>query len=95
VPVGFSGLDLAAPTLFTAYINGVPTKMVGVVNKNVIYYALNASKISSGAVWEDQLGPGSDCPECGTALLLYRQQLHLGFLGSALSNVNYVGSSSQ
>ena len=58
---------LAAPTVFTATINGVATEMVGVVNKNAIYYALNAAKIASGAVWEDQLGPGSECPQCGTA----------------------------
>jgi hypothetical protein len=58
---------LAAPTIFTANIKGTLTEMVGVVNKNAFYYALNASKIASGPVWEDQLGPGGECPQCGTA----------------------------
>jgi polyvinyl alcohol dehydrogenase (cytochrome) len=58
---------LAAPTIFTATIKGVVTEMVGLVNKNAFYYALNAGKIAGGPVWEDQLGPGGECPQCGTA----------------------------
>jgi outer membrane protein assembly factor BamB len=58
---------LATPTIFTAHINGALTTMVGAVNKNAIYYAFNASKIASGPVWEDRLGPGSECPQCGGA----------------------------
>jgi hypothetical protein len=56
---------LATPTIYTAYLNGTPTEMVGAINKNAIYYAFNASKISSGPVWQDQLGPGGSCPQCG------------------------------
>jgi outer membrane protein assembly factor BamB len=58
---------LATPTIFTGTINGTPTEMVGAINKNAYYYALNAGKIASGPIWEDHLGPGGDCPQCGTA----------------------------
>jgi polyvinyl alcohol dehydrogenase (cytochrome) len=68
VPASQRGGDtdfLAAPTIFRATINGTPTEMVGAINKNGIYYAFNAGKISSGPVWEDTLGPGGNCPQCG------------------------------
>ena len=70
VPTSQRGADtdfLAAPTIFTATINGVATEMVGAINKNGIYYALNAGHIAAGPVWHDQLGPGGDCPQCGAA----------------------------
>lgn len=50
------------PTLFTA--NG--TNMVGAVNKNGYYYALKRDALSAGPVWEDKVGNGGDCPQCGT-----------------------------
>jgi polyvinyl alcohol dehydrogenase (cytochrome) len=58
---------LAAPTIFTANRFGVATEMVGIINKNAIYYAFNAANIAGGPVWEDQVGPGSECPQCGSA----------------------------
>ncbi len=41
--------------------------MVGVVNKNGIYYAFNRNNINAGPAWEDTVGVAGDCPLCGTA----------------------------
>ncbi len=50
------------PTLFTA--NG--TNMVGVVNKNGIFYAFKRDSLGSGPVWQTRVGNGGDCPQCGS-----------------------------
>jgi outer membrane protein assembly factor BamB len=42
----------ATPTLFTAAIDGRPTRLVGAVNKNGIYYAFRRGQIASGPVWK-------------------------------------------
>lgn len=42
----------ATPTLFTATINGLPHRMVGLANKNGIYYAFDRNNLSAGPVWE-------------------------------------------
>ncbi len=57
------------PTFFTATINGTATPMVGVGNKNGIYYAFNRNKIQQGPVWEDTLAVGGDCPQCGNGII--------------------------
>jgi len=57
----------STPTLFKATINGTVTNMVGVVNKNGIYYAFNRNNINAGPVWEDTIGVNGDCPLCGTS----------------------------
>jgi polyvinyl alcohol dehydrogenase (cytochrome) len=50
----------ATPTLFNA--NGHP--MVGVINKNGIFYAFDRDALDNGPVWETQLGSGGSCPQC-------------------------------
>lgn len=51
----------STPTLFT---NGsVP--MVGVENKNGIFYAFNRTHINTGPVWSKQIANLGDCPQCG------------------------------
>jgi polyvinyl alcohol dehydrogenase (cytochrome) len=42
----------ATPTLFTGSIDGKPTKLVGAVNKNGIYYAFRRGAIAAGPVWQ-------------------------------------------
>ncbi len=49
----------ATPTLFKATIGGVSHKMVGLINKNGIYYALDRTTISAGPVWQVQLAAPS------------------------------------
>ena len=43
------------PTLFTATLNGTKTNMVGLANKNGIYYAFNRANINAGPVWRDHV----------------------------------------
>ncbi len=45
----------STPTLFTATIDGKLRKMVGVENKNGIYYAFIRGELSNGPVWSDQI----------------------------------------
>lgn len=46
----------STPTLFQATIGGTLHKMVGLVNKNGIYYAFDRTNISAGPLWQEQLG---------------------------------------
>jgi polyvinyl alcohol dehydrogenase (cytochrome) len=46
----------ASPTLFTASINGASTSMIGVCNKNGIYYAFSQASLRAGPVWEHTMG---------------------------------------
>ena len=55
----------STPTLFNATINGVPTNMVGVPNKNGIYYAFNRDVIHNGPLWRAHIASGGSCPQCG------------------------------
>lgn len=43
------------PTLFTATINGQQREMIGVVNKDGVYYAFDRSHISAGPIWQFDL----------------------------------------
>jgi len=45
----------ATPTLFNATIGGVLHKMVGLINKNGMYYAFDRTKMSAGPVWQRRL----------------------------------------
>jgi outer membrane protein assembly factor BamB len=53
------------PTLFTATIQGKLHNMVGVSNKNGIFYALNRNRVSSGPVWQATVADPGACPQCG------------------------------
>lgn len=55
----------STPTLFTATINGTLTSMVGVPNKNGVYYAFNRNLIHVGPVWRARIAAGGACPTCG------------------------------
>jgi polyvinyl alcohol dehydrogenase (cytochrome) len=57
----------STPTLFTATISGVVHQMVGLQNKNGIYYAFDRSAISSGPLWHKRMSVGGACPQCGRA----------------------------
>jgi polyvinyl alcohol dehydrogenase (cytochrome) len=51
----------ATPTLFQTTINGQSTAMVGALNKNGTFYALNRSDLGAGPVWTTFLAvPGED-----------------------------------
>ena len=59
----------STPTFFTATINGTVTPMLGVGNKNGIYYAFDRNHIGQGPVWEDTLAVGGACPQCGDGII--------------------------
>jgi hypothetical protein len=39
--------------------------MVGIQNKNGVYYAFDRSSLSSGPVWKTKIAVAGECPECG------------------------------
>jgi polyvinyl alcohol dehydrogenase (cytochrome) len=45
----------STPTFFKATISGKLHQMVGLLNKNGIYYAFDRSNISAGPLWQDTL----------------------------------------
>jgi polyvinyl alcohol dehydrogenase (cytochrome) len=55
----------STPTLFHAYISGALHQMVGLANKDGVYYAFDRSLISSGPVWQRRVSYGGGCPQCG------------------------------
>lgn len=55
----------STPTLFTATINGTATNLVGVANKNGVYYAFNRANINAGPVWQRKVASAGACPQCG------------------------------
>jgi polyvinyl alcohol dehydrogenase (cytochrome) len=55
----------STPTLFTATIGGVVHRLVGLQNKDGIYYALDRSAISKGPLWHKRMAVGGACPQCG------------------------------
>jgi polyvinyl alcohol dehydrogenase (cytochrome) len=46
------------PTLFQTTINGVSRAMVGIVNKDGLYFALDRTNIAAGPLWQVRLSPG-------------------------------------
>lgn len=45
----------STPTLFTATINGQQRQMIGLVNKDGVYYAFDRTQISAGPLWQQTL----------------------------------------
>jgi len=55
----------ATPTLFSVTVGGKTRAMVGLQNKNGVYYAFNRAHISAGPVWRTRIASPGPCPECG------------------------------
>jgi polyvinyl alcohol dehydrogenase (cytochrome) len=55
----------ATPTLFTAKRGGVLRPMVGAVNKNGTYYALEQGALRKGPVWRATIARGGTNPDLG------------------------------
>ena len=53
------------PTVFTATIGGTAHRLVGVANKNGVYYALDEANMSKGPVWQDTIAIGGQGPAGG------------------------------
>jgi polyvinyl alcohol dehydrogenase (cytochrome) len=81
----------STPTLFSASIGGVVHPMVGLQNKNGIYYAFDRYSISSGPLWQDRLGDAGNCAECGTGdISPSAYDGHLLFIGSEQTRIGGV-----
>lgn len=55
----------STPTLFTATIGGTLHTLLGVANKNGIYYAFDEARISHGPIWRATVAVGGISPETG------------------------------
>jgi polyvinyl alcohol dehydrogenase (cytochrome) len=56
----------STPTLFSTSIRGVVHQMVGIQNKDGIYFAFDRSAISRGPLWQSRVAPAAgNCPQCG------------------------------
>ena len=61
----FDGDFGSTPTLFTAKVGTTLRPMVGVVNKNGLYYAFVRGAIGNGPIWSDRVGYSTgNCDEC-------------------------------
>jgi polyvinyl alcohol dehydrogenase (cytochrome) len=66
VPAGPTEDFGSTPTLFTATIGGVTHQMVGISDKNGLYYAFDRNQpLSNGPVWSARIDVGGDNPEAG------------------------------
>ena len=72
----------ATPTLFTGVIGGQSVPLVGVINKNGIFYALKRDALPSGPVWSTRIATGGSNPTTGVG-----DQASAAFDGATL----YVG----
>ena len=55
----------STPTLFQATIGGVSRLLLGVANKNGLYYAFDRTAVSAGPVWQRQIAAGGPNVEQG------------------------------
>ena len=55
----------STPTLFQATIGGSSQRLVGVANKNGVYYAFVLGQLGQGPVWQATIAVGGECPQCG------------------------------
>jgi outer membrane protein assembly factor BamB len=55
----------STPTLFTATINGTTRSMLGVSNKNGLYYAFDRTNLSAGPLWSVQIAASGESPDGG------------------------------
>ena len=58
----------SSPTLFQATINGVSHAMLGIVNKDGYYYALDRTNISAGPLWKVKISVGGSEPATNASI---------------------------
>jgi polyvinyl alcohol dehydrogenase (cytochrome) len=86
----------STPTLFDATKSGTVHQMVGLQNKNGIYYAFDRSAIASGPRWQRRMSVGGACPQCGKADISPSaydgHHLFVGSENTAIGGVTCAGS---
>jgi polyvinyl alcohol dehydrogenase (cytochrome) len=55
----------STPTLFTGTIANTTQAMVGMPNKNGVYYAFERDNLAAGPSWQIPIATGGNCPDCG------------------------------
>lgn len=55
----------STPTLFSASVSGVARSLIGVANKNGLYYALDRTALHVGPVWTARVASGGGSPTGG------------------------------
>jgi polyvinyl alcohol dehydrogenase (cytochrome) len=55
----------SSPTLFTRTLNRTTQAMVGIANKNGVYYALKRDHLGAGPMWQIPIAISGACPQCG------------------------------
>jgi len=69
VPPAQHGFDSdfgSTPTLFHGVIGGQSQPLVGVINKNGVFYAFERDALPSGPVWRTRIAAGGSNPTTGT-----------------------------
>ncbi len=81
-------------SLWSAKVNGQTTTMAGACNKNGYFYALRASNLGAGPVWERQLGnPSTKGPgQCNAAGITDGSHLYVASDGTTINGKAYEGS---
>lgn len=59
----------STPTLFTATINGTTHQMVGIGNKDGVYYALDRNAMNHGTLWRANIAHSGSCPQCDSGTI--------------------------
>jgi outer membrane protein assembly factor BamB len=81
----------STPTMFSASIGGVVHPMLGIQNKNGIYYAFDRYAISKGPIWRDRVAGSGNCAKCGTGSISpSAYNGHLLFIGSQKTRIGRV-----
>lgn len=58
----------SAPTLFTATSGSTVRRLVGIANKNGVYYAFARDNLGAGPIWSRQIAVGSSDPPSGGSI---------------------------
>lgn len=86
----------STPTLFSATISGVSHLMVGVGNKDGVYYAFDRNAISHGPLWRTNVAHGGACPQCGSGTISPSawdgSHLYVGAGGTTINGITCPGS---
>lgn len=86
----------STPTLFTATFNGATRQLVGVGNKDGMYYALDRNAMSQGTLWRANIAHSGNCPQCGNGTISPSAwdgtYLYVAGGNTAISGVSCAGS---
>jgi len=82
-------------TMFSASINGVTTPMVGMCNKNGVYYAFNQDNLKAGPIWQTQISvpyPGGTEACLAAAIWDGTRLIEGGGAPTTIGGTTYMGS---